>query len=258
MKNIHFFGCSFTAGDELTDQEFFPWKFTEEHTPHSYYEKRNQNGLRDNDFVRRYFAANKKLAYPSHLSYLNNSKYKVFNHAVNGISLRENIYNLMSIVESGLDAVDAVYFQPPPIGRELYVKNTANTATLDTVTVNTALHASDHYDYVMAKLKIIHPLHYILDSVIDIILVSGYLESKNIYYKFIDLGYGFSQHELNELSWSRISLINGLTTKYTNLPKLDYRKFRAPEYMLLGGHMNLQAHWELARELQRDLEINLK
>lgn len=26
MTNIHFFGCSFTAGDELTDDYFFPWK----------------------------------------------------------------------------------------------------------------------------------------------------------------------------------------------------------------------------------------
>jgi hypothetical protein len=40
ITNIHFFGCSFTAGDELIDDYFFPWK-KDCLTADEYYNKRS-------------------------------------------------------------------------------------------------------------------------------------------------------------------------------------------------------------------------
>ena len=63
MKHLHFFGCSYTAGDELSDEEFFPWK-KDCATIEEYYSRRNQL-MSDVSFMENYLRSNKNKAYPA-------------------------------------------------------------------------------------------------------------------------------------------------------------------------------------------------
>lgn len=251
MKNVHFFGCSFTAGDELTDDKFFPWKFTEEHTQQSYYEKRNMILEQMGDSMR-YFAANKKLAYPT---YIDSTKYKTVNHAVSGSSLRENVYNIIAQVESELEPIDAVYLQIPPIGREMIINN---KDSLETITINSIYKFPHHQEYIMAKLKTHGPMHYVFDSVLDTILIVNYLKSKNIYHKIISFSYGVDLNDLNKLANSKMPKIFDTIQAFRVIPLLFLKRFSTEQYRLLGGHINLEGQLAIAAEIQRDLEINLK
>ena len=79
MKHVHFFGCSLTAGDELSDEEFFPWK--NGCSQEEYYAKRNQLFRQDIALHDRYVDSNKTKSYPS---ILNISGFSFYNHAKNG------------------------------------------------------------------------------------------------------------------------------------------------------------------------------
>ena len=90
-------------------------------------------------------------------------------------------------------------------------------------------------------------------------MISGYLTSKGIYHKIIELGYGVQNGDFLKLINFNVPMMNSVLQAYKKLPILDLKKYMGDaDRFLLGGHMNLATHKDLAADIQLDLETNLK
>lgn len=180
MKHIHFFGCSFTVGDELADTEIFPWK-SECKSPAEYYERRNPY-LRDPDDRMRYIELCKQQSYPSILA---RDNIKTYNHAQLGASIRENLFYILQTLSSQIP-VDRVFLQIPPWPREvkfmphgLMGVQLASIGKLDTDNIDN--------NYIKTKVMSHSLLHWACEDYMDLILIKSYLDQKGIPFSLIVL-----------------------------------------------------------------------
>lgn len=236
MTDIHFFGCSYTAGDELTDDQLFPWKL--ECTDATEYFSRRVPPIG-------YQERNKRLAYPA---LLQSSEIKTFNHAKNGASVQENIINLMELVSKNTK-MDYVYFQISPSGRELLVNKNNRITSL-----HLAYDAPGFEKYLDAK-RVSHKLwQYSLEDFTDLIMLHGYLTNKGIKHKFVELDKQINEFRVDDLKNTKFRF---LINEYYRLPILDISAQLKPFPKLLGNHFSKEAHVEMARLISLDLkEIN--
>lgn len=235
MINVHFFGCSFTAGDELIDDEIFPWKheckdFTE------YFSRR----VLPADYQIR----NKKLAYPA---LVKSESVNTFNHATNGAGIQENLINLLELISSGAK-VDCVYFQITPYGRELIIDSNNNATSLQL-----AWDTHGFEDYLKAK-RISHKFwQYAVEDFADIIMIHSYLSNKGIKHKFVELASWITEFRITDLEHTEFSY---LVKEYRKLPILDLSDDIKQFPTLLGNHFSKEAHAEIARLITNDLSQN--
>lgn len=248
MKNIYFFGCSFTAGDELSDEEYFPWKFTENHTPETYYQKRNvffeKNYNKWNDYVK----SNKEKSYPLKI----NSAYQIHNQSSCGRALRHNIFDVIKLLESD-HTVDALYFQIPPVGRETYIDK---DAIIQSITMSILKKTDEHFAYLRIKAKTHDYKQYSLDDLLDLIMLREYLNNKNIYYKFLDF-FDLLNVRINDVIelQDKHSVYKEIIDSASRLPTIKFN-FGIQD-MLLGGHLTIEGHETVAKRLEIDLRENL-
>jgi len=233
---LDFYGCSFTAGDELSDDIFFPWKHECE-SPKEYYIKRT-GYFNDIPFLHEYKRQNAKLAYPAQIEQL--TGHQVFNHADNGASLREMVYKIIHQVSSN-EQTDYIFLQIPPSAREYIIDDVYPISLL----MSTAIY-SDHFikfqDYIKAKIATHETYSWIVDDYMDLLMLDGFLTKKKIPYKFIDIGnflklnrkelaglqrYEFLHQEVNNLNLIKLSAISGLQRCF-------------------GGHYDLATHKKFA------------
>lgn len=236
MINVHFFGCSFTAGDELADDQLFHWKH-ECKDATEYFARR--------DPPRGYQERNKRLAYPA---LLQSAEIKTFNHAKNGAGIRENIISLMELVSKNTK-IDCVYFQISPSGRELVV---------DEKDYITSLHlAWDHpgFERYLDAKRVSHKLwQYSLEDFADLILLHGYLKNKGIKHKFLELENWINEFRVNDLKNTKFRF---MINEYYKLPILNISAQLKSFPKLLGNHFSKEAHGEISRLVSLDLkEIN--
>ena len=243
MINLHFFGCSLTAGDELSDEEYFPWKATC-YSPAEYFNRRNKI-LLDSDFSTKYEQSNRELAYPA---LINNDVYKTYNHSKNGASLRENIYRALKLIYEDND-VGAVFLQIPPPGREMHVKGIDFVTTLRFADAKKVVTKNEEAvsRYINAKLMSHSNIQYSLDDLMDLLMLNNVARQKNVKLYVINM--------LNQLE-IRLQDLNGLggfqfvhdnLLKEINLIDLPLHLKRQ---QTLAGHITKPAHREFAELIQ--------
>ena len=235
MVDIHFFGCSLTAGDELIDDEIFPWK--KECKDSAEYFKRR---VVPADYQER----NKELAYPA---LIENADINTFNHAANTAGIQENMINLIELVSSN-KKVDYVYFQITPYGREMVINHSDSVASLQL-----AWDSPGYEDYLKAK-RISHKFYqYAIEDFADIIMVHNYLSNKGIDHKFIELSNWINESRIKDLEHTKFSY---LIKEYQKLPILNLEANISKFPRLLGHHYNKDAHAEISRLITNDLIQN--
>lgn len=237
--HVHFFGCSITAGDELSDEKWFPWKFTEQHDAQSYYKKRNSIEF---DWIA-YQEENKQQAYPALIEQID-SNVKTYNHSENGKSQRHNILDLLKLVEeSTQEIVDIIYFQITPQGRDMII---GETHIIDIIE---SWHSDQTKKYVEGKLAIARLENQTLQDSMDMYMLTGYLKSKNIPFYFINMG---PELELREKDIQATDF-NFLTLK--NLSNIiDLTDIHKKYNRLLGLHLRPEQHRAIAEFIVEHLK----
>jgi hypothetical protein len=236
MTDIHFFGCSYTVGDELIDDQMFPWKHECKDATEYFLRRTVPSGYQER---------NKRLAYPA---LLQSPEMRTFNHAKNGASIQENVINLVELVSKNTK-IDYIYFQISPSGRELVVDSKDCVTSL-----HSAVNPPGFEKYLDAK-RVSHKLwQYSLEDFTDLIMLHGYLTNKGIKHKFVELDKQINEFRVNDLKNTKFRF---LINEYYRLPILDISAQLKPFPKLLGNHFSKEAHVEMARLISLDLkEIN--
>lgn len=243
MINLHFFGCSLTAGDELSDEEFFPWKVTC-NSPEEYFNRRNKQ-LLDGNLSDKYEKSNRKLAYPA---LIENELYKTYSYAKNGASLKENIYRVLKLIYENND-IGAIFLQIPPPGREMYIIGKDFVTTLrfaDAKKVFT--NEDDNIDrYIKSKAMSHFPVQYSLEDLMDLLMITNVAKQRNIKLFVINI--------TNQLE-TRLNDINGIQnfqSIHDNLLK-EINLIDLPTHLkrqqTLAGHITKSGHQEFAELIQ--------
>jgi hypothetical protein len=243
MINLHFFGCSLTAGDELSDDEYFPWKNTC-NSPEEYFNRRNKILLDDN-LSAQYEQSNLALAYPA---LINNDVYKTYNYSRNGASLRENIYRALKLIYGDND-VGAIFLQIPPSGREMHVKGKDFVTTLRFADAKKVVTKNEEAvsRYINAKLMSHSNVQYSLDDLMDLLMLNNVARQKNVKLYVINM--------LNQLEYRLQDLngVGGFQFVHDNLLKeinLIDLPLHLKRQQTLAGHITKHAHREFAELIQ--------
>lgn len=244
MKNIYFFGCSYTAGDELADDEFFPWK-KDCSNPDEYYTRKIQwfDQTPDYSNVKTWEEANRKKAYPALLQN-NNSKINSVNKARPGSSMREVVLTVVETVSKATD-ISHVCIQIPPGPRELII-NGEWTSTLQFTPFG--MRHELHGDYIKESLKLKSDEYFSINEILDLMLVTNFLKSKSIDFTILDLDdSAIKDRRANILSdrWSWLS-------DWNSEQVLDL-KDKICNRRLLGWHFDSSAHEIIADEIEKVL-----
>ncbi len=181
MKHVHFFGCSLTAGDELTDHIRFPWKHSAM-PAEEYYTKRNAILSSSGEYDRSYAIENKTLAYPAQLEKISNN-IKCYNHATNGASQVEMTYQLLKLIHTK-QQIDFVFFQLPPPNREAVYNDTEVTSLMfsrpPAENINQSL-------YIKYKILSFGLFSHTVADLYNLLLVKETLTARNIPHAFLDM-----------------------------------------------------------------------
>jgi len=245
MKNIYFFGCSYTAGDELADDEFFPWK-KECNDPDEYFLKKLQYFDQTPDYsnVKTWEAANRKKAYPALLQNNNNSKINSINKARPGSSIHEVV---LTVVETVLTTPDISYvcIQIPPGPREMII-NGEWISTLQFTTFG--MRHEQNGDYLRESLKLKSDEHFSINEILDLILVTNFLKSKCIDFTILDLDDSAIKDRRTNIISDRWRWLSDCGSDQV----LDLRD-KICNKRLLGWHFNSSAHEIIADEIEKVL-----
>jgi len=237
--HIHIFGCSFTAGDELSDEIWFPWKFTEKHTAESFYKKRASVPF---DY-KLYQKENKLLAYPNLMMSLD-SNITTYNYCHNGKSQRHNILDILTLVEDNKE-VDLIYLQMPPMNREMII---GENQIYD---VSHAFPVPLFENYVHQRLKLSSELDQPVQDILDMIMLSGYLKSKGIPFYFLHIS-GEMIFRRSIGSYYKVASID----KFDNI--IDLQDVIEEKPRLLGGHLSKDQHHLVATILLNHIKEQIK
>jgi hypothetical protein len=233
MKHIHFFGCSFTVGDELNDDAYFPWK-KECKTLEEYYAKRHECNF---DYIK-YEQDNKDQAYPALLGGIN--------HASNGAGLKENILKIIQLINSDTP-IDAIYLQIPPPLRELYI---TDDMTIESIRLLSKDY--QHEKYITTKIATHSNLNFAVNDAIDLITIDSFVRSKNINFGIISFGLEL-KYRRNELENSPFDFLNNELNKLDMVDFKNYAFENKHKIRLLGFHFTPEAHEYFAQQIKKHL-----
>jgi hypothetical protein len=242
MGIYYFFGCSLTAGDEMSDSYFRPDVDISAMKESEYYKFRRElmNTVRHEDYI----AKNKEFAYPAILA--RELNITVDNRALNAISLRENIVKIIKLVLEQANTVKHLFIQVPPPARE---------AVLDKDGVHSHQMASPHVPhdqsdigrYMKAKAITHDTVHYSAEDFNDILLVHGFLEQHNIAHSFIDI----ANKVVNRSRDLENTYFGYLGNYVKQLPwiTLDTK----PELLTVTRHLTASGHKILADQIKNEI-----
>lgn len=271
MKHLHFFGCSFTAGDELSDDVWFPWKH-ECNSPEEYYSRRSLYlGLPGKNL--QYQTENKKKAYPARLQ---SDEYKIYNHSSNGESLRTCIFRVLQIIfSSGVSVfidnlnnlkfeiknhnipIDAIFVQIPPPGREFYVTKNGRPTSIQLATMENTVEPIK--TYLKSKLNSHSTEQPSIEELMDMIMLSNLAKQKNIPLYFIEFNKDTSLR-MKDIIHQDFDFLKTDFCKEVNLITFTEIVYKAwhEDRILLGRHLDVKAHQEMADQLKNLLPNILK
>lgn len=240
-KYIHFFGCSFTAGHELADDEFIP-QAKDCKTADEYYEL--IKSFQDlNVDMNVYIDRCKSLAFPNLIEQVN-PDWKCVNHAELGASIKQEIYNTILIIEKKQEPVDFVVFQPPHYTREFVLNRNEQ---LRSYSINSFLANDNEFNEYLEKSVMFHSLnHWTIHGQIDLLLFEGYLISKNIKYIFLNLETtnSYSNRQMTKPVWK---------TK----PEATLDLYNDIFKRTIGGHFDKFTHQNFARIIANKIKQSI-
>jgi hypothetical protein len=230
-KQIHFFGCSHTAGHELPDSYVFPW-LNECKSPEDYYKKFGELTLEEFN-LDTYKMECKKLAYPALLSNIDQS-YECVNHAEFGSSIKCEMYKAINLIEQNKTKIDLLVFQIPYFTREFIL---TNENKFENKKYNSFTR------YAEGKLVSHSTEHWGFHGHIELLLFEGYLESKKIPSIFLQLG------DAND-AWIDIF---GLARTVDIVQMLDYIEYNRS----IGRHYDYATHVNIANHIKTLIDAKL-
>jgi hypothetical protein len=235
IKNIHFFGCSLTAGDELSDHEYFPWK-SECKNFEEFYQRRED--IIDFDYFK-YQEDNKAKAYPSILGGIN--------HAENGASLKANILKIIQLINSGTP-IDAIYLQLPSHQREMYI---TDHGEIKSVRFNQYASTNNPLGkYIDTKILTHSDINFLANDIIDLISFDSFIRSNNINFGIISFG----PELLMRHSVLRTFKNDSFKFLLTELNKLEMINIQTTgKSRHLGGHFKVEVHEYIASVIKQHL-----
>lgn len=247
MKHVHFFGCSQTAGDELSDDKFFPWKASCK-TKEEYYVRRGrQMGLDGSEDD--YMNSNKEKAYPAKIA---DNNIVTYNHAKNGAGIREMVLIALRLEREGAydDKLDAVYFQLPPYPRELYIlDDKANSIQL----VQIGIENSSELDrYISAKIMSHNPAQNVIEDFMDLILLKKYYQTKGVPFFVVQLGLHYLPR-IEDLE-QHAPLHTFIRSMFDDEVEFIDLQHVVGQHELLGGHYSEYAHSLVAERLKKHID----
>ena len=247
MKHIHFFGCSQTAGDELSDAEFFPWKELCKTKEEYYIRRGSELGATGAEQV--YMDSNRTKAYPAKIA---NESTVTYNHAKNGASVREMILIALRLEREGAyeNKLDAVYFQLPPGSRELYIlDDKANSLQLTSVGIE---NFSEIDKYISSKIASHNPAQHVIEDFMDLILLKKYYQTKQVPFFVLQLGahYDYRIEDLQQYA----PLHTFIQSMFEDEVELIDLKHLVGEHELFGGHYSEFAHSLIADRLKKHID----
>jgi len=232
-KYNHFFGCSFTAGDEAADSIYFPWA-AECKDPIEYQNKKNKSFEKKEVDLFEYREVCKKYAYPS---FLNDDFNESFNYAECGASLSANVYRILKLVEDESIKKDAIFLQIPPPGRVHYFENES------VFSFPLGFNGRNYTEFDEFRLNYLKHFDPVREDFLDIqllLLLTYYLEEKSINYYVIDIN-GELSNRFETLSKYFLWMVNLSKSKIKNLiilPALSLSRLSR----CIGGHFTPASH----------------
>ena len=232
---MDFYGCSFTAGDELVDDIFFPWK-KECTDVGEYYIKRSEE-FNTAGVLDEYKKQNYMLAYPAQIEKL--TGHTTFNHADNGAGLREMVYKIIHQVSTG-DKPDHVFLQLPPTGRE-YVIDNIFPMTIQMSTINFVQQYARMEKYIREKVAVSTMYSWTVDDFMDLLMLDGFLDKRNIQYTLLDVG-ALDLRRKELIGLSRYEFLNKEIDKLKPVYLINQCEYKH----LFGGHFDADTHKRFA------------
>ena len=242
IKHMHFFGDSFTAGDEILDDEFFPWK-KDCRTSQEYFLRRNEYFL-DSHFFAEYVGASKKYAYPA---LLETNGIRVYNHAINGNSLQTVVVQLTKLILEKAE-IDTVCIQIPNFIRQAWI---AENGDIRSISMNISTHKSNKLlqRFVESSIMIFDDAHYAVLDITSLFLIDSFCKQNGIEIfltDFGDLAFRFNHsenfvHNLSKVTRSSLNIIN-----FADIDILD-------SHRLLGHHFDKAGHAIIARIIKEHI-----
>jgi hypothetical protein len=173
MKTIHFYGCSFTAGDELSDSEI-P-ELSNHDTKESYWRAR-QAFLHDGMGLN-YIERNKQKAYPAKVA---TQGFETSNFANNGASLEEMIYKIIFNL-SFHPAPDVIFLQIPPTQREaIFLDSHPYISSIRFTDHMPGIRTNKYNDYIANKIMLFSDSDLAVSDLLKLYSLKYFLEAKNI------------------------------------------------------------------------------
>lgn len=235
-KYIHFFGCSFTVGHELPDNEFFPWK--KDCKTDREYHVRFANLVQ----IEEYTSLCKSMAFPSIIE-KNNPDWLCINHAECASSLKAEIFKTIKLIENNSQTIDYIVFQVPAFTRELAL---SATDELENISIGFPdINSSRARAYATASISSHSLDHWTIHALIDLILFEGYLISKNIKYMLLDIN-GSTAFSIQQL----IKAETHWTIRTADC--IDLKEYVHGHE--LGQHFDQETHYNFARVLSEKIK----
>jgi hypothetical protein len=237
MKVIHFYGCSFTAGDELSDHEY---PELANHTTQETYWPARLEFLDHQQQHYEYLEKNKQKAYPAKVAA---KDFETINFAQNGASLEEMIYTIiMNLSQVPEVKPDAVFLQIPTMHREaVFFDRHPYIATIRyTNLVPKEMNDSKYHDYMTSRIMAFTDVHFAISDLLKLYSLKCFLDSKNIPFYLIEM-----MDELQiRYSFIKSNLYNHITDKLKIIPILNIAPIvsTTENSVCLAGHFTEKIH----------------
>lgn len=250
MKVLYFYGCSFTAGDELSDHEY-P-ELTNHECQDTYWPARQKFLTENHQRGYEYIEKNKEKAYPAKVAARG---FETKNFAQNGASLEEMIYTIiMKLSEVPEEKPDAVFLQIPPMHREaVFCDHPPCVSTIRyTNLMPNVMNDLKYHDYMTSKIMAFTDAHFAISDLLKLYTLKYFLAAKNIPFYLIEM--------MDELQ-SRYSMIesdlyNHITNDLKTIPILNIAPIvRSTENSVcLAGHFTEKIHAIMADRIVEILD----
>lgn len=236
-RRIFFYGCSLTAGDELSDYEYFPW-MKQIRSQQEYRLRKKLTFQKSIEISINYHASNKEKAYPALVS---TDLIGTVNRAECGSSIEEQVFYILEDYEQGcIQQGSTVYFQLIGYPREIYLEDGRVTSLNYTDIVENSWEPDILNQYKLAKLNTHGLDHWVVLDHMLLITIKNFLNNKHIPFYLINLDASLHSRN-NELNKPLYRHLKQLFEKEMNVLDLQ-SKLDPIKNKLINGHWNAESH----------------
>jgi len=248
MKTIHFYGCSLTAGDELSDYEY---PELSNHATQETYWLARQEFLKDDQKSDEYLEKNKQKAYPAKVAA---KGFETINFAENGASLEHMVYKIMlNLSDIHRPVPNAIFLQVPPTQREAVFIN--EYPYVKTIRYNDLMpdrrKNNKYHDYITSKIMSFDDEHLAISDIMKLYSLKYFLAAKNIPFYLIEMTEDLSLR----YSFIESDMYNNIVNTLKDIPIIDiFPITRTTENSVcLAGHLTEKIHEIIANMIVETL-----